>query len=49
MLRVEGLGKRLGDFVMEGVTFEVADAETGETVKSGELMRSNGELVGTIN
>ncbi|MCU0639358.1 MAG: ABC transporter ATP-binding protein [Candidatus Krumholzibacteria bacterium] len=41
MLRVEGLGKRLGDFEMEGVTFEVAEGEyfvllgasgTGKTV-----------------
>jgi len=41
MLRVEGLGKRLGDFVMEDVTFEVAEGEyfvllgasgTGKTV-----------------
>ncbi len=41
MLRVEGLGKRLGDFVMEGVTFGVAEGEyfvllgasgTGKTV-----------------
>lgn len=41
MLRVEGLGKRLGDFVMEDVSFEVAEGEyfvllgasgTGKTV-----------------
>lgn len=29
--------------------FEVADAETGETVKTGELKRVNGELVGVVN